>query len=248
MLKSNCAVNSRELIPKEVKINSKFLHLDELLNHYIPPPDNGLDVIHADEAMVVIDKPSGLLSVPGRGNDKNDSLLTRARQHWPEIECVHRLDMETSGVIVMARGKDAQRCLNKLFQQRHIGKKYIAVVDGQVDSHCGDVDLPLICDWPNRPLQKIDFVRGKSSQTHFNRVCYNPEDDSTRLMLQPRTGRSHQLRVHMQALGHCILGDSLYASPQARAKASRLMLHASEISFEHPLSGCRCHFSARIPF
>ena len=218
------------------------------MSHYCPPPDNGLDVIFEDEALLVIDKPSGLLSVPGRGADKQDSLLSRARQHWPEAECVHRLDMETSGIMVMALGKSPQRALNKLFQLRQVKKNYIAVVDGNVDSQGGEIDLPLICDWPNRPRQKVDFKAGKPSHTRFSVLRYNHHDNTTRLALQPATGRSHQLRVHMQALGHCILGDSLYASPLARDKASRLLLHASEISFEHPLNGRRSHFSARTPF
>ncbi len=205
-------------------------------------------MIHEDEALLVIDKPSGLLSVPGRGTEKQDSLLSRARRHWPEAECVHRLDMETSGVIVLAIGKPAQRVMNKLFQQRRVKKNYIAVVDGHIVSQNGEIDLPLICDWPNRPRQKVDFKSGKPSRTHFSVLAHDHDDNTTRLALRPATGRSHQLRVHMQALGHCILGDSLYASPWARDKAKRLMLHASEISFEHPLNGRHSHFSARIPF
>ncbi len=218
------------------------------MNSYNPPPDNGLDVIYEDEALLVVDKPSGLLSVPGRGADKQDSLLLRARQHWPEAECVHRLDMETSGVMVMAIGKSTQRALNKLFQQRRVKKNYIAVVDGNVAGQEGEIDLPLICDWPNRPRQKVDFRSGKPSRTRFSVLGYNRLNDTTRLSLQPATGRSHQLRVHMQALGHCIVGDSLYALPNVRDKASRLLLHASEISFEHPLNGRHSQFSARIPF
>lgn len=218
------------------------------MSHYCPPPDNGLEVIYEDEALLVVDKPSGLLSVPGRGADKQDSLLLRARQHWPEAECVHRLDMETSGVMVMALGKPSQRALNRLFQQRRVNKGYIAIVDGNVNSQGGEIDLPLICDWPNRPRQKVDFKSGKPSQTRFSVLRYNHCDNTTRLALQPATGRSHQLRVHLQALGHCILGDSLYASPHARDKASRLLLHAAEISFEHPLNGRHSHFSARMPF
>ncbi len=218
------------------------------MSQYCPPPDNGLDVIYEDEALLVVDKPSGLLSVPGRGADKQDSLLSRARRHWPEAECVHRLDMETSGVMVLAIGKPAQRVMNKLFRQRRVNKDYVAIVDGRIDTENGEIDLPLICDWPNRPRQKVDFESGKPSRTHFSVLAHNPEANTTRLALQPATGRSHQLRVHMQALGHCILGDSLYASEHARNKASRLMLHASEISFEHPLNGGRSHFSARIPF
>ena len=218
------------------------------MKRYNPPPDNGLDVIYEDEALLVVDKPCGLLSVPGRGADKQDSLLLRARQHWPEAECVHRLDMETSGVMVMALGKSPQRALNKLFQLRQVKKNYIAVVDGNVDGLGGEIDLPLICDWPNRPRQKVDFKSGKPSQTRFSVLRYNRHDNTTRLALQPATGRSHQLRVHLQALGHCILGDSLYASSRTREKASRLLLHASEISFEHPINGCHTHFSARLPF
>lgn len=216
--------------------------------HYNPPPDTGLDLIHQDTALLVLNKPSGLLSVPGRGADKQDSLLTRARKRFADVECVHRLDMETSGLTVLARGKQAQRALNRLFQQRQVHKQYVAIVDGEVEPRDGEIHLPLICDWPNRPRQKVDFAHGKASLTHFRVLSHDPQQHSTRVSLRPETGRSHQLRVHMQSLGHSILGDPLYATPQARNRAPRLLLHASALAFCHPLTGKQSHFYSHAPF
>jgi tRNA pseudouridine32 synthase/23S rRNA pseudouridine746 synthase len=215
---------------------------------YNPPADNGLDVIYLDNTLMVLNKPGGLLSVPGRGADKHDSLLTRVRDRYPEAECVHRLDMETSGLILMARGKAAQRQLNTLFESRRVGKKYVAVVEGHLSPGVGEIDLPLICDWPNRPRQKVDFERGKPSKTGFSVLQYDPYTQSTRVELTPETGRSHQLRVHMQSLGHSILGDPLYGSGKARNKAARLLLHATELAFPHPRSDRVQYFACEAPF
>ena len=218
------------------------------MQHYIPPPDNGLTLIYRDDALLVVDKPSGLLSVPGRGCDKQDSLLTRVRKRCARAECVYRLDMETSGLMVIALGKDVQRRLNRLFEERRVHKQYLAVVHGRVQPREGAVELPLICDWPNRPRQKVDRERGKPSTTHFRVLEHDPARDTTRVELRPETGRSHQLRVHMQSLGHSILGDSLYGPPAARGKAPRLLLHASGLAFTHPLSGRPRNFHSRAPF
>lgn len=221
------------------------------LNHvqtYSPPPDHGLALIYQDDALLVLNKPSGLLSVPGRGPHKQDSLLTRVRNRFPDAECVHRLDMETSGLMVIALGKAVQRALNKLFQQRRVRKHYIAVVDGHVDPPAGEIHLPLVCDWPNRPLQKVDHTLGKPSTTRFRVLHHDPLKQTTRVGLQPETGRSHQLRVHMQALGHSILGDRLYASVQVGGKAPRLLLHASALAFPHPSGGHATSFYCQAPF
>jgi tRNA pseudouridine32 synthase/23S rRNA pseudouridine746 synthase len=215
---------------------------------YTPPPDRGLDIIYVDDSLLVADKPAGLLSVPGRGVDKQDSLLVRARKHFPDAECVHRLDMDTSGILLLARGKQLQGSLSALFQQRRIDKRYLAVVDGELVPGAGEIDLPLICDWPNRPRQKVDPQRGKASLTRFRTLAYDRQQHSSRVQLEPATGRSHQLRVHMQALGHSILGDPLYAGDAARKRAPRLLLHASALSFVHPDTGKQQHFVSRPPF
>lgn len=206
----------------------------------------GLDLAYADSAILVLNKPSGLLSVPGRGDEKHDSLATRVQSLIPEALIVHRLDMETSGLIVMARGKAAQRALSIAFQERQIRKRYIAVVDGALSPTEGEVNLPLSADWPRRPRQKIDTVSGKPSRTHYRLLAASA--DNSRLELIPETGRSHQLRVHMAALGHPILGDPLYALPAIREKAPRLLLHAENLAFQHPFSQQWLEISAPAPF
>jgi tRNA pseudouridine32 synthase/23S rRNA pseudouridine746 synthase len=218
------------------------------VQHYNPPPDHGLALVYQDDALLVVDKPSGLLSVPGRGADRQDSLLTRTRKRFPQAECVHRLDMETSGLMVIALGKQVQRVLNRLFQQRQVRKHYVAVVDGRVAPPTGEIHLPLICDWPNRPRQKVDHTVGKPSTTRFHVLHHDPLNHTSRVALQPETGRSHQLRVHLQSLGHAILGDRLYASPQVVSKAPRLLLHASALAFSHPSSGQTTRFYSQAPF
>ncbi len=215
---------------------------------YDPPPDNGLAVIYQDRSLLVLDKPCGLLSVPGRGPRKQDSLLRRAQQRFADAQCVHRLDMETSGLMVLARGKTAQRALNRLFAQRQVKKQYIALVCGRLTTQEGEIHLPLICDWPNRPRQKVDQARGKPSSTRYQVLHHDPRRDTTRLALQPVTGRSHQLRVHLQSLGHSILGDRLYAPGGAGALAPRLLLHASALTFRHPENGRLSHFHSHAPF
>lgn len=215
---------------------------------YLPPPDEGLPLIHVDQALLVLDKPAGLLSVPGRGPEKADCLASRVQQRYPEALIVHRLDMETSGLILMARGVEMQRALSRGFELRQVDKDYQAVVEGFLAPESGIIDLPLITDWPNRPRQMIDHRIGKPSQTRFQRLDYDAARDCSRVRLEPLTGRSHQLRVHMLALGHPILGDSLYAAPAAQAKARRLLLHAQRLAFTHPLSQQRCEFHAPLPF
>lgn len=206
------------------------------MSDYQPPADQGLSILYCDDVLLVLDKPSGLLSVPGRGEDKKDCLLSRAQVEYPDALIVHRLDMETSGVIVLARNKAVHRQLSLLFQEREVQKRYIAVVDGRIPDAAGVIDLPLICDWPNRPRQIVDHEIGKPSLTRFKVLWRNIEEDSTRVELEPETGRSHQLRVHLQSLGYPILGDRLYANTQQQAKASRLLLHALSLSFEHPVT------------
>lgn len=220
----------------------------ENLGRYQPPPDSGLAIIYQDDALLVVEKPSGLLSVPGRGEAKQDSLARRVQARFPDAMIVHRLDMCTSGVMVLARGAETHRALNRLFQQREIGKRYIAIVHGRLDPQSGTIRLPLITDWPNRPKQKVDHDIGKPSITHYRLLDYCPDSDSSQVELIPETGRSHQLRVHMLALGHVILGDNLYADSACREKSPRLLLHACELSLRHPVTGEPMRFQSPTPF
>lgn len=204
---------------------------------YFPPPDSGLDIRHFDADLLVVDKPSGLLSVPGRGPGMDDNLASRVQARFPEALTVHRLDMDTSGLLVMARNPAAHRALGRLFELRQVQKEYIAVVAGRVAERERSIDLPLIADWPNRPRQMVDLVQGKPALTHLLVLSHDAASDTTRVRLVPETGRSHQLRVHLQAIGHPILGDDLYAPPAILAKAPRLLLHAAALAFRHPVSG-----------
>lgn len=205
-----------------------------MLLQYYPPMSPYLDILHQDEAVVVFNKPSGLLTVPGKAPEHKDSLEYRARLVWPGIRVVHRLDMATSGIVVMALSANSQRELNRQFQQRETEKHYIACVAGQVAADYGSIDLPLICDWPNRPKQKVCYHYGKPSITHYQVLQRN--DNHSRLKLIPVTGRSHQLRVHLQWLGHPILGDKFYADSDSYNAAERLLLHAEKLQFRHPLT------------
>lgn len=215
---------------------------------YIAPPSVPLVYHHVDDDLIVVDKPSGLLSVPGRGPEKTDCLLTRAQRDFPDALIVHRLDMETSGLMVLARSKETHRALSLMFQNRQVDKRYVAEVHRLMVTDSGEIDLPLITDWPNRPLQKVDFEIGKPSLTRFSVLARDIEREVTRVQLTPETGRSHQLRVHLQSQGHPILGDVLYACEAARAKASRLLLHADKLAFEHPTRRVRMCFVCAVPF
>ncbi|MEL7049691.1 MAG: pseudouridine synthase, partial [Pseudomonadota bacterium] len=195
---------------------------------YAPPDDPYLSVLYVDEDILVVDKPSGLLSVPGKDPAHADCVDRRARRDYPEARIVHRLDLDTSGVMILAQTKHAHRHLGLQFEKRQIGKVYVARVWGVVAGERGEIDAPLICDWPNRPRQMIDHVRGRSAQTAWK--VLSRERNATRVELTPKTGRSHQLRVHMLSLGHPVLGDNIYAHPDARAAASRLQLHAETLS------------------
>ena len=200
-----------------------------------------LRVLHEDAHLVVFDKPSGLLSVPGRGPDKQDCAATRAQAMYADARVVHRLDMATSGLFVMARGAAAQRVLSNAFAAGEVAKRYEAVVAGKLETPAGSadgwslIDLPIAADWPRRPLRVINRANGKPSQTRWR--VLGIADTDTRLELAPLTGRTHQLRVHLQAIGHPILGDALYAPPDVQARSPRLMLHASAIAFSHPTTG-----------
>ncbi|MDH0866012.1 pseudouridine synthase [Mitsuaria sp. GD03876] len=192
-------------------------------------PLPALSVLHADAWRVIVDKPSGLLSVPGRGEHKQDCASARAQALYPDALIVHRLDQSTSGLIVFARGEAMQRALSEAFAARLVDKRYEAVVQGVVERDAFEIDLPLIVDWPNRPRQKIDLERGKPSLTRVRVLHRDVDAGTTRVELEPVTGRSHQLRVHLLAAGHPILGDALYAPPQALSRAPRLLLHARDL-------------------
>jgi tRNA pseudouridine32 synthase / 23S rRNA pseudouridine746 synthase len=218
---------------------------------------HGLSLLHADADLLVFDKPSGLLSVPGRGADKQDCMAARAQGAYPDALVVHRLDMATSGLWLMARGAHMQRRMSDAFAQRDVGKRYVAVVAGRLEAPgsltdgWSLIDLPLAADWPNRPRRVVDHEHGKPSQTRWRVLEFLPSGGGggiTRVELEPFTGRSHQLRVHLQALGHPILGDTLYAPPEVQAQSPRLLLHATELRFTHPATGEELAFSSACPF
>jgi tRNA pseudouridine32 synthase/23S rRNA pseudouridine746 synthase len=209
------------------------------------PPNDPLEILHEDHEIVVVNKPSGLLSVPGRGEHLADCLLTRVQAVFPQALLVHRLDRDTSGVMIFGLTPHAQRNLSMQFEKRTTKKSYIARVHGRIEEKTGTVDLPLIVDWPNRPRQMVCHETGKEAVTLWR--VLKASDAETRVRLTPKTGRSHQLRVHMLALGHVILGDPLYATGEA-ADHPRLMLHSEELRVNHPESGKGMSFRAKAPF
>lgn len=211
---------------------------------YAPPMD-AARIIHADDHVVVADKPAGLLSVPGRGEERQDCLIDRLRAEFADILLVHRLDLDTSGVMIFARTRAAQGHLGQQFEKRGTTKNYIARLWGRIEEDKGRVDLPLIVDWPNRPRQHVNFETGKPAVTDWRVI--GKRETETRVRLQPLTGRSHQLRVHMKEIGHPILGDPLYSEGAARA-FPRLMLHAESLRLRHPETGVMMTFSASCPF
>ncbi len=215
---------------------------------YSPPADTGLDLYYLDEYLLVVHKPAGLLSVPGRGEDKQDCMIQRVLREYADAFIVHRLDMDTSGLLLIARGKSMQSALSILFQQRSVHKRYLAVVGGQLEQKEGEINLPLLLDWPNRPKHKVDFEQGKPSLTRYRLLSYDAAADLSRVELEPFTGRSHQLRVHLMSLGHPIVGDELYAPPELKAKANRLLLHAWQLGFQHPITQAALQFECPPEF
>lgn len=216
---------------------------------FMPPIRTvSLPILHLDDALIALDKPAGLLAVPGRGPANADCLATRTQAVHPEALVVHRLDMGTSGLMLMARGAAMQRALSIAFAQRQVHKTYEAVVQGRPAEDAGEIALPLIADWPNRPRQKVDTARGKPSLTRWRLLAHDLATDRSRLVLHPVTGRSHQLRVHLMAIGHPIVGDELYAPPALAAGAPRLLLHASRLELPHPLDGRPLRLHCPAPF
>jgi len=205
---------------------------------YNPPPHTALDILYRDDHLIVVNKPSGLLSVPGKGIEKSDCMLSRLQAEFPGVQTVHRLDMPTSGIIIYALTNEAQRSLSIMFEKKFMQKQYIANVFGEIRIKKDTISQPLITDWPNRPRQKIDYKSGKPSITKYELLSIDKDNNSI-VRLIPVTGRSHQLRVHMSSIGHPILGDELYGISQSRNFSTRLLLHSEKISFEHPVTGKR---------
>ncbi len=215
---------------------------------YDPPRGLAIEICYQDNSLLVVNKPGGLLSVPGKGEKHQDCLLTRIQQQYPDALIVHRLDMDTSGLLILARNKTIHRKLSLAFEARNINKRYIAITEGLISDDQGEIDLPLIADWPNRPKQIVDQEKGKASKTRFSILNRNIEENTSRVLLEPKTGRTHQLRVHLQSIGHPILGDRLYANAAALNKSERLLLHAEYLSFTHPESGELIEVHSPAPF
>lgn len=214
---------------------------------YHPPTEPWLEILYQDNHIVVMNKPSGLLSVPGKHPLHHDSAMTRLQNKFGFTQAVHRLDMSTSGVIVFALSKAADRELKRQFREREPQKTYQALVWGWMEDDQGVIDMPMLCDWPLRPRQMINYAIGKRAVTNYKVLARYP-NNTTRVELKPITGRSHQLRLHMQALGHPILGDKFYAHPAAKALSSRLCLHAEKLAIAHPITGEPLFFEASADF
>lgn len=210
------------------------------------PPKTDLDIVYKDNDLIVLNKPEGLLSVPGKAEEHRDCLELRVQSRFPRATTIHRLDMDTSGILVMALNIESHRHLSRQFEVKSTRKTYICIVDGIVEEDSGTIDLPLRCDWPNRPLQMVDHEQGKKALTHWKVI--ERMEDVTRLELMPITGRSHQLRVHCLSMGHVILGDRFYAGSEAIRKANRLCLHAHKLIMTHPKTEEELVFIAPVPF
>ena len=216
-------------------------------NFVYAPPQDPLHILYEDDDLVVIEKPTGLLSVPGRLPEHHDSAYLRVLERYPNAKITHRLDMATSGILMFAKHREAEVAVSKMFQARTVSKHYIALVQGEIQTE-GSVDVPLITDWENRPRQMVHFELGKAAKTLYQRLEYLPEQDISRVLLTPITGRSHQLRVHMLHIGHPITGDKIYHPEPTRSALNRMALHASELTFTQPLSGHKVEILAPAPF
>jgi tRNA pseudouridine32 synthase/23S rRNA pseudouridine746 synthase len=214
-------------------VPAKSSHTD----YIVPACHEQVEIIYQDNDLLLANKPSGLLSVPGRHPANRDCLIGRLTIDSPEARIVHRLDMDTSGIMVVALNAECHRALNRLFSERKVIKHYEAIVFGIVEKNTGIIEFPLICDWPNRPKQKVDINAGKKATTHYQVMHRDEDNNCTRLLLKPVTGRSHQLRVHLATIDHPILGCTFYAHERAIAKTDRLSLHATHLQFIHPTSG-----------
>lgn len=219
-------------------INDNFVYM---------PPQESLVIVYEDEDLVVIEKPAGLLSVPGRLPEHHDSAYFRVLERYPNAKITHRLDMATSGILMFAKHREAEVAVSKMFQARTVKKNYIALVQGKLEAE-GSVEVPLITDWENRPRQIVHFELGKPARTLYQALEYSAVEDISRVLLTPITGRSHQLRVHMQYIGHPITGDKLYHPEPYQSPLQRMALHASYLAFKQPLSGADVEIKAKVPF
>ncbi|MEG0170686.1 MAG: RluA family pseudouridine synthase [Acinetobacter sp.] len=219
-------------------LNDNFIYM---------PPQDPLEIMYEDEDLVVVNKPAGLLSVMGRLPEHQDSAYLRVLDQYPTAKVTHRLDMATSGLLMFAKHRDAEVAVSKMFQARTVKKYYVALVQGQIQAE-GSVDVPLITDWENRPRQMVHFELGKHAKTLFQRMQYDAETDQSRVRLEPVTGRSHQLRVHMMHIGHPIMGDKLYHPEPAQFDLKRMALHAAYLAFQHPLQDKHLEIQSKIPF
>ncbi|MDN5513585.1 RluA family pseudouridine synthase [Acinetobacter sp.] len=219
-------------------INDNFVYM---------PPQEPLAIVYEDEDLVVIEKPAGLLSVPGRLPEHHDSAYFRVLERYPNAKITHRLDMATSGILMFAKHREAEVAVSKMFQARTVKKNYIALVQGKLEAE-GSVEVPLITDWENRPRQIVHFELGKSAKTLYQALEYSEAEDISRVLLTPITGRSHQLRVHMQYIGHPITGDKLYHPAPQQSPLKRMALHASYLSFTQPLSRENVEIKVKVPF
>jgi tRNA pseudouridine32 synthase/23S rRNA pseudouridine746 synthase len=224
---------------------SHTMPLDD--NFIYSPPQQPLDILYEDDDFIAVDKPAGLLSVMGRLPEHQDSAYLRILAKYPHAKVTHRLDMATSGILLFAKHRDAEVAMSKLFQARQVKKYYMALVQGKLTGE-GSIDVPLITDWENRPRQKVDFDIGKSAKTLYQAVEYDNQQDISRILLEPITGRSHQLRVHLAYIGHPIIGDKLYHFVPQQCNLNRMALHACELKFTHPLQHIELHIQSKMPF
>lgn len=218
------------------------------LEFIAPPCTDEIKILFVDKHCLLIDKPSGLLSVPGRHPENRDCAISRIQQTYPDALIVHRLDMDTSGLMILARGKESHRHFSIQFQDRLVDKTYMAWVEGVVKNDNGSMDQPLRCDWPNRPKQMIDYQLGKTALTHYTVITRDNANNRTLLALKPVTGRSHQLRVHTAAIGHPILGCRFYGTASAIKASERLLLHASQLTITHPSTNEPLTIHTGLPF
>ena len=216
-------------------------------NFIYTPPQGPLEILYEDEDLIVVNKPAGLLSVMGRLPEHQDSAYLRVLEKYPSAKVTHRLDMATSGLLMFAKHRDAEVAVSKMFQARTVKKYYIALVQGQIQAE-GSVEVPLITDWENRPRQMVHFELGKQAKTLFQLVDYETETDQSRVRLEPVTGRSHQLRVHMMYIGHPIMGDKLYHPEPAQFHLKRMALHAAYLAFQHPLTKHEVEIHSDVKF
>ena len=216
--------------------------------YVVPVCHEEVGILHADKHLLVVEKPAFLLSQPGRGPLNSDCVISRLQKVYTDALLVHRLDLDTSGIMVFARGKAAQANLNRQFAERQVEKDYVAEVAGCVEHDEGEINLPIAPDWDNRPRQKICAVSGKAALTRYRVLHRDKDSHSSRLLLMPVTGRSHQLRIHLMSIGHAILGCDLYASEEVMAQSPRLKLHATRLAFHHPHDAQRVSFQSAVPF